>query len=134
MSLLTLHDLNVLEALRQIAIVIHQRGVIFQHAAHHFEIVDASGERIGQRFENEERKRLRIVKLVRDGVAFAGGILVRDDGMLIGMRENIGDERKQADASDIVQRRGHQYGNDFSPTMARRSRRSSRAAAIVCLR
>ena len=62
-ELLALHDLNVLEALGQTAIVIQEGGVIFQHAAHHFEIVDAAGEGIGERFENEKRKRLGIVEL-----------------------------------------------------------------------
>ena len=41
-ELFTLHDLRVLKSLRHVAVVIHQRGVIFQHAAHHFEIVDAA--------------------------------------------------------------------------------------------
>ncbi len=71
-ELLALHDLGVLEAFGQAAIVVQQRGVIFQHAAHHLEIVDAPGERIGQRLEDEQRKRLGVVEFAGDGLAFAG--------------------------------------------------------------
>ena len=86
-QLFALHHLNVLKAFRQRAIVIQQRGVIFQHAAHHFEIVDAPGKRIGQRFEHKQRKRLGIVVFPLDAIAFPARLLESDMRMLVGMRE-----------------------------------------------
>ena len=53
-ELFTLGNLNVLEALRNVAIVVQERGVIFQHSAHHFEVVDAPGEGVRECFEDEE--------------------------------------------------------------------------------
>ena len=67
--------MNVLEAFRDVAIEILQRGVIFQNAAFHFEIVDASGEGVGERFEDEDGKRLRVVVFAFDAIALAAGFL-----------------------------------------------------------
>src|SRR5712664_4273636 len=103
----------MLEAFLDAAVVIVERGVVFQHAALYFEIVDAARKRIGEGFENEERKRLAVVILALDTVAFAIGILVSDLRMLIGMRKGVGKKREQAGRTDVVQRGHHQDGKDF---------------------
>src|SRR5260370_11136518 len=93
-ELLTLNDLDMLEAFGKVAIVIGERGVIFQDAALHFEVVDTSRERIGQRFEDKEGERLAIVILALDAVALAAGLLEADLGVLIGMGKCVGEEGK----------------------------------------
>ena len=45
-----------------------ERGVVFQDAGHHFEIGDASGEGVGEGFEDEDRERLRVVDFALDGI------------------------------------------------------------------
>src|SRR6266853_1424573 len=74
-ELLALNDLDVLETFRKVAVVIDQRGVVFQHAAFHLEIVDAPRKWICQRFENKKRQRLTVVVFALNAVAFAAGIL-----------------------------------------------------------
>ncbi len=91
-ELLSLHYLRVLKALWQAAVVVEQRGVVFQHAALDLEIVDAAGEGIGEGLEDEERKRLAVVVLALDTVALALRLLEADLRMLVGMREDIGDK------------------------------------------
>src|SRR2546426_11053214 len=103
----------MLKAFGKIAIVIDERGVIFQYAALYLEIVDAAGERIGKRFENKERKRLAIIVLALEAVAFAAGLFEADLGVLIRVREYVGEESEQAGGADIVQRGSHQDGEDF---------------------
>src|SRR5216683_2569243 len=46
-ELLALNGLDMLEALRKVAIVIRESGVIFQDTALYLEIIDAAGERVG---------------------------------------------------------------------------------------
>ncbi len=92
-ELLALHYLRVLKAFRQAAVVVHQRGVILQHAAFYFEIVDSSRKGIGKSLEDEKRKRLAIVVFPLDAVTLAFGLFEADLRVLIGMREDIGDER-----------------------------------------
>src|SRR5229473_7059307 len=112
-ELLALYSLDMLEALRNIAIVIAERGVIFQHSALYLEIVNAPRERVGKRFEHKERKRLAVVVLALDAVALAGGLFEADLGVLIGVRENVGEESEQAGSADVVERGSHQDGKDF---------------------
>jgi len=66
-----------------------------------------------RRLENEERKRLAVVILPLDTVAFAFGILVSDLRMLIGMRKGVGEKCEQAGGADVVKRGDHQNGKDF---------------------
>ncbi len=70
-----MNDLDMLEAFRNVAIVIGESGVIFQDSAFYLEVVDAAGERIGKRFEDKERERLAVVILALEAVAFATGSL-----------------------------------------------------------
>src|SRR5712664_2633856 len=100
----------MLEALLDAAVVIVERGIVFQHAALYFEIVDAARKRIGDGFENEKRKRLAVVILAFDTVAFAIGILVSDLRMLIGMRKGVGKKREQPGRTEAEQRAHHQAG------------------------
>src|SRR6266446_4686246 len=112
-ELLALNGLDMLKALRKVAIVIGERGIIFQNPALYLEIVDAARERIGQRFEDKEGKRLAVVVLALEAVALAAGILEADLRVLIGMRERVGEESEQAGGADVVERGSHQDGKDF---------------------
>src|SRR6266700_615849 len=112
-ELLTLNDLNMLEAFRNVAIVIGERGVISQDSALYLEIVDTSREWIGKRLEDEEGKRLAIVVLAVDAVALAAGLLEADLRVLIGMRERVGEEREEAGGADVVKSGSHQDGEKF---------------------
>ena len=114
-ELLALHDLDVLEALWDAAIVIVERGIIFQHAALYLEIVDAARECISESLENEERKRLAVIVLAFNTVAFAIRILVSDLRMLIGVRESVGKKSKQARVPMLCSR-NHQNRKIFSAT------------------
>ena len=70
-----------------------QRRVVLQHAAHHFEIVDAPGERIGERLEHEQRERLGVVVSCARRVRPCRRAPVKPTlRVLIGMRENIRQE------------------------------------------
>src|SRR5258706_3756952 len=103
----------MLEAFRKVAIVIDERGVVFQHAALYLEVVDAARERIGKRFEDKEGKRLAVIVLALKAVALAAGVLEADLGVLIGVRERVSKKSEQAGGADIAQRGGHQHGEDF---------------------
>src|SRR2546422_5891378 len=93
----------MLKAFGKIAIVIDKRGVIFQYAALYLEIVDAAGERIGKRFEDKERKRLAIIVLALEAVAFAAGLFEVDLGVLCRGRGYGGEERGQAGGGRILE-------------------------------
>src|SRR5215813_12976410 len=93
-KLLPLDDLNVLETLLGIAGEIGQCRVVFQHAAFHFEIVDAARKRVGQRLEYKERKRLAVIIFALDTIALAAHFLESFLRVLIGMRKHIGEERE----------------------------------------
>src|ERR1700730_15810923 len=69
-----LHDLHVLKAFARTVIKIRERSVVFQHAGHHLEIVDASGERIRERLEYENRERFRIGDFALGWTAVAAGL------------------------------------------------------------
>jgi len=84
----------VLEALRNVAIEVLERGVVFEDAAFHLEIVDTAGKSVGEGFEGEDRERLRVVVLAVDAVALATRILETELRVLVGMRENIGKKRE----------------------------------------
>src|SRR6266436_3948361 len=112
-ELLALNNLNMLETFREVAIVIDERGVVFQDAAFYLEIVDAASEGISKCLEDKEGKRLAVIVLALDAVALAAGLLETYLRVLVGMRENIGKEREQAGGADIVDRRSHQDGKDF---------------------
>src|SRR5712691_7665847 len=73
-ELFALHDLDVLKTLGKIAVVVEKGCIVFQNAAFHFEIVDAAGERIGKRLEDEEREWLAVVVFALDAGVFATGI------------------------------------------------------------
>ena len=108
-ELLALHDLRVLKTLRQAAVVVEQRGVVLQHAAFYFEIVDASREGIGKRLEDEKRKRLAVVVFALDAVALAFRLFETDLRMLVRMRKGVGDKGEQAGGANIAQRGNHQH-------------------------
>ena len=103
-KLLALHYLDVLEALRRRVVEIRQRRIVFQDAAHHLVVRDAPREGIGERLENEEGERLRVVHFALGAVALPAGLRCARRDALAGMRENIGYERQQARAADIEQR------------------------------
>ena len=84
----------MLEAFRKVAVVIDERGVVFQYSALHLEIVDAARERISQRLENEEGQGLAVVVFAFDAVALAPGLLEADLRVLIGMGERIREKGK----------------------------------------
>ena len=111
-KLLALHHLDVLEALRRRVVEIRQRRIVFQDAAHHLVVRDAPREGIGERLENEEGERLRVVHFALGAVALPAGLRCARRDALAGMRENIGYERQQARAADIEQRRSHQHGHN----------------------
>src|SRR5205823_11105950 len=69
--------------------------IFFEHAAFHFEIVDAAGERIGEGLEHENGSRLGVVVFALDAVALASRVLVADLGVLVRMRKRVGEKRKQ---------------------------------------
>src|SRR5260370_3463158 len=73
-ELLALNDLDMLEAFRNVAIVIGESRVIFQDSALHLEVVDAAGERIGKRLEHKEGERLAVVVLAIEAIALAAGV------------------------------------------------------------
>src|SRR5260370_30161351 len=112
-ELLALNDLDMMEAFRKVAIVIDERGIVFQYAALYLEVVDAARERIGKSFEDKDGKRLAVMVLALDAIAFAAGVFEADLGVLIGVRENVSKKSEQAGGADIVQRGGHQDGEDF---------------------
>ena len=80
---------------------VHQVGVVLQHAGVHLEIGDASGERIGNGFENERRNRLGIGDLARHFLlaAFPGNLAPGGR-----RRQVVGDEVQQQVGADVVQR------------------------------
>src|SRR5258708_23063763 len=88
-ELLALNDLDMLEAFRKAAIVIDERGVVFQHAALYLEVVDAARERIGQRFEYKEGKRLAVIVLALKAIALASRVFEADLGVVIRVRANV---------------------------------------------
>src|SRR5260370_26806933 len=112
-ALLALNGLDMLQALRKVAIVIRESGGIFQDTALYLEIIDAAGERVGKRLEDKEGKRLAVVVFSLDAIALAAGILEADLRVLIGMRERVGKDSKQAGVGDVVETRRHQGGKDF---------------------
>ena len=112
-ELFALHHLRVLKAFRGAAVVIQQRRVIFQNTALHLEIVDSPREGIGQRLENEDRKRLAIVVFAVHLVALASGLPEANLGMLIRMREDIGQKCQQARGPHVAQRGNHQDRKNF---------------------
>ena len=112
-KLFSLHQHGVLEALRQITIEVLQRGVVFEDAGLHLEIIDAPGEGISQRFEDENGEWLIIVVLAINAIPLTVGLFETDLGVLVGMRENVGEESKQAGITDIATRRNHQHRNNF---------------------
>jgi len=57
---------DVREALRCASRVVLDVGIIFEHAGHHFVIGNAPGERVGDRFEDEQRQRLAVGDFARD--------------------------------------------------------------------
>src|SRR5207245_2578400 len=99
-ELLALNYLGMLEAFRKTAIVIDQRGVIFQDTAFYLEIVDAARKRIGKRFKDEKRKRLSIVVLAFDAITLAPGFFEANLCVLIRMREGVGQKSEQAGGAD----------------------------------
>src|SRR4029077_12238649 len=103
----------MLEAFGKTAIVIHERSVIFQNAAFHFEIVDAPREWIGKRLKNKDGKRLCVVVFALYAVALAARLLEAHLGVLIGMRENVRQESEQAGGANVVERGNHQNRKDF---------------------
>src|SRR5580704_5496460 len=105
-----LHDLHVLKALTRAVIKIRERCIVFQHSGHHLEIVDASGERIRERLEYENRKRLGISDLALHWSTFAAGLA--ESARLSasgGIGEHIDDQIQDGVAADIVQRRTEHY-------------------------
>src|SRR5260370_36815251 len=103
----------MLEAFRKVAIVIGERGVILQYTAFYLEIVDAAREKIGKRFEDKEGEGLAVVVLALEAVALAAGLPEANLGVLIGMRESVGEESEQAGGADVMERGCHQDGKDF---------------------
>src|SRR5258708_29375132 len=112
-ELLALHGLDVLKALGQAAIVIDERGVIFQDAALYLEIVDAAGERVRKRFEDKEGKRLAVVVLALEAVSLAASVLEADLGMLMCVPKNVGEKSEQASRADVVEPGSHENREDF---------------------
>src|SRR5437879_2251659 len=103
----------MLERFGNVAVVIDKRGVVFQHAALHLEIVDAAREGVCQRLENKERQRLTVIILALDAVAIPASLLEADLGMLIGVRERIHEKSEQASRADVVDRGRHQNRKDL---------------------
>src|SRR5260370_39235570 len=112
-ELLSLNNLDMLEAFRKVAIVIRKRGVIFQYPALYLEIVDAARERVGKRLEDKEGKWLAVIVLPFDTVALAASFLEAHLRVLIGMREGVGKKGEQAGGSAAVERGRHQHGEEF---------------------
>src|SRR6266851_1420728 len=112
-ELLALHDLDMLKALQNVAIVIGESGVIFQDSALHLEVVDAAGERIGKRFEDEEGERLAVVVLAIEAIALAAGVFEAYLGVLIRVGESVSKKSEQAGGADVAKRGSHQDGKDF---------------------
>ena len=109
---LALHHLDVLEPFGGRAVEIHERGVVLQNAAHHLEVADAPRERVGQRPEDEDRKRRGIGHLALGHVPFSGGLLMAAGLARSRMGKNVHDEIQQAGAADILQRGSAQYRKD----------------------
>src|SRR5260370_36304132 len=86
---------------------------MFQQASIYLEVLDAARESIGKSFEDKDGKRLAVIVLARKAVALAAGVFEADLGVLIGVRENVSKKSEQAGGADIVQRGGHQDGEDF---------------------
>src|SRR5580704_16798398 len=99
-----LHDLYMLKAFTRAVIKIRERSVVFQHSGQHLEIIDASGERIRERLEYENRKRLGIGDLALHWRAFAAG-LAEAAGLSAhgGIGEYIDEQIQDGVAADIVQ-------------------------------
>ncbi len=112
-ELFALNDLDMLEALWNIAIVIEERGIVFQNAAFHFEIVDAARKGVGERLEDKKGERLAVVVFALDTVAFSARLFVGDLAVLVRVGESISKKREQAGGADIVQARGHHHRKDF---------------------
>src|SRR5712664_144085 len=112
-ELLALNDLDMLKAFRNVAIVIGESGVIFQDSALHLEVVDAAGERIGKRFEDEEGERLAVVVLAIEAIALAAGVFEAYLGVLIRVGESVSKKSEQAGGADVAKRGSHQDGKDF---------------------
>ena len=104
---LALHHLDVLQALARAAREILRHRVVFQDAGHHLEIADAPGERIGQRLEHKNGKRLGVADFSLHFVALAGGFAVADGrAALRRVRKHFRQQIEQRRAADIVQRGG----------------------------
>src|SRR5882762_106465 len=112
-ELLALNNLDMLEAFREVAIVIDERGVVLQDAAFDLEIVDAAREEIGKRLKDKEGKRLAVVVPALDAVALAAGLLETYLRVLIGVGEDVSEEGEQAGSANVMDRGGHQDGEDF---------------------
>src|SRR5258706_5244983 len=112
-ELLALNNLDMLETFREVAIVIDERRVIFQDAALDLEIVDPACEGIRKCLEDKEGKRLAVVVLALNPVALAAGLLEADLCVLIGVREDVSEEGEQAGSANVMDRGGHQDGEDF---------------------
>src|SRR5258708_16401003 len=82
-ELLALNDLDMLEAFRKVAIVIDERGVVFQHAALYLEVVDAARERIGKSCEDKDGKRLAVLVLALKAGALCARAFETDLGVVI---------------------------------------------------
>src|SRR5579859_7295738 len=102
-SRFALHDLHVLKALTRAVIEIRESSVVFQHAGHYLEVIDAPGERIRERLEYENRKRLGIGDLALHWRAFAAG-LAESAGLSArgGIGEHIDDQIQDCVAADVV--------------------------------
>ena len=94
-ELLALHNLNVLQAFGNVAVVVLKRGIVFEYAAFHLEVIDASRERIGEGFEHKKRNRLAIVVFALDAVSLAAWFFVTDLGMFVRMRKHTRMARMQ---------------------------------------
>src|SRR5207244_13523598 len=103
-ELLSLNKLDMLKAFLNAAIVIGERGVIFQDSALYLEVVDTASERISKCFEDKQGKRLAVVVLTLNAVAIASRLLIANLGGLIGMGEGVGEESEQVGGDYVVER------------------------------
>jgi len=103
----------MLEAFRNVAIVIGKCGVIFQDSALNLEVVDTAGERICKRFEDKEGERLGVVVLALEAVALPPGSLNPTWACSSGCGKSVGKKSEQAGGTDVAERGSHQDGEDF---------------------
>ena len=100
---LALHDRKMSELFRAATIEVLQARVVLQHARINLEEGDASGERIADGLEHEQRERLRVADLADRGLAIVGGGSGFHFATLDRRRHVIHDEVEHLVGADVAQ-------------------------------